>query len=142
MTSSSSIQAQPHEREVYEQLAQRLEAAQQLQVSGSAQTEPLTLTPTLVALLRQAASELAAGHALTLLSTGEDLSTHEAAKLLGVSRPFLIARLLDTAKLPHHLVGSHRRIALADLLAYQQEQARRRAIADELTAESQEMGLY
>jgi len=126
-------------------LVQALDAQGQagvLELRVAGQPEPLQLSPTLARLLQLAAQELALGHAVTLLPTDQHLSTHEAARLLGVSRPFLIARLLETGKLPHHRVGSHRRVALPDLLAYQAEQARRQAAADELTAESQRMGLY
>ncbi|WP_234009138.1 helix-turn-helix domain-containing protein [Deinococcus sp. NW-56] len=112
----------------------------ELRIPG--QAGGLAVAPTLARLLQEAAQELARGHAVTLIPTEQHLSTHEAARLLDVSRPFLIARLLDTGKLPHHRVGSHRRIALSDLLAYQAEQERRQALADELTAEAQQMGLY
>ena len=50
-------------------------------------------------------------------------------------------RLVDEGKLACRLVGTHRRIPLADLLAFKQaNRAERRAIAAELAAEAQELG--
>jgi excisionase family DNA binding protein len=102
----------------------------------------LMLSPTLTHLLQLAAYELAAGHAVTLLPMKQELTTSEAAGLLGVSRPFLISQLLDTGKLPFHKVGTHRRVTLADLLSYQMEQDQQLALADELTATTQDLGFY
>lgn len=104
--------------------------------------KPLALTPALLTLLRAAAQELAAGHAVTLVSTEQELSTHDAARLLGVSRPFLIDRLLSTGKLPFRMVGTHRRISLEAVIAYQQRRQVAQQAADALSAESQALGLY
>ena len=47
----------------------------------------------------------------------------EAADLLGVSRPFLI-ELLGKQEIPFHLVGTHRRIYLEDLLRFREHRDR------------------
>lgn len=104
--------------------------------------EQVALPPVVAELLRHSVGELQGGQAVTVLPTEQELSTFEAAKLLGVSRPFLISNLLEAGKIPFHRVGNHRRIALSDLLAYQTELERRYAILDEITAADQEMGLY
>jgi excisionase family DNA binding protein len=47
------------------------------------------------------------------------LTTHEAADVLGVSRPTLI-KLLEQERIPYETPHLHRRIRLVDLLAYQE----------------------
>ncbi|HET8628547.1 MAG TPA: helix-turn-helix domain-containing protein [Thermomicrobiales bacterium] len=104
---AATVAATEEERQVYRDLAARLAALSpdhlQLIVPDG---EQVALPPALTGLLREAAALL-------------------AAHLLGVSRQDL-ARLLDRGALPAHRVGTHRRIAYADLLAYRRD---RRACA-------------
>lgn len=71
----------------------------------------------LVALLRDAVSNLASGRAVTLTTRDSVLTTQAAADLLGVSRPTLV-RLLDQHLIPYTQPQRHRRVLLADVLAY------------------------
>lgn len=87
-------------------------------------------------------SEIAGGNAVRLLQIRRELTTHEAAELLNVSRTFLIG-LLEKGVMPFGLVGSHRRIALTDLLAYKQKtDVQRKGALDAIAAEAQELKLY
>ncbi len=92
--------------------------------------------------LREVVTALSQGLAITVAPHQTVLSTSEAAQLLGISRPTLV-RLLEAGAIPFDKPGRHRRVRLADLLAYQQRSRRRRAaLLDQMVADAEEAGLY
>lgn len=121
--------------------AQQLLSDADVQLSTG--TTSLPLTPALAELLRGLLERLGNGESVTILSQQEELSTQQAADLLGVSRPYLIEQVLNQGKVPYRKVGSHRRIRLSDLLAYQQQDlAERQVLAREITELGQEIDPY
>lgn len=89
---------------------------------------PPTAGRAVLALLEQ----LAVGSAVHLVPADAELTTQEAANLLGISRTY-VARLVDTGRLPAHRVGSHRRLRGSDVLAYKARRAERLAGARAIT---------
>jgi excisionase family DNA binding protein len=85
---------------------------------------------------------LQAGKAISIIPEHQQLTTQRAANILGVSRPFLVG-LLEDGDIAFHMVGSHRRINLADLLDYKRrrDRARHKAINDMARTEM-EAGTY
>jgi len=84
---------------------------------------------------------MAQGKAITVNPVDAEITTQEAADILLVSRPYVV-KLLENGKIPFHMVGSHRRIRLEDLLAYKKQMEKEREEAlTELTRISQELGL-
>lgn len=100
------------------------------------------LPPSLVRVLMEAARQLAKGNSVSILHYEQELTTQQAADLLQVSRPYLI-RLLEEGKIRYHLVGSHRRVRLGDLLDYKNTRdSLRKANISEMVRVSESLGLY
>lgn len=84
---------------------------------------------------------LAAGTTPVITGRDEELTTQEAADLLSISRPTLLQRLRE-GEIPFRWEGSHRRIRLADVLAYKQKRSALREQAfQDLRELEEELGL-
>lgn len=105
---------------------------------GEARVLPTSLYSFLVELI----GLLNEGKCVSIIQTQAQLTTVEAASILGVSRQFLV-NLLDRGDIPHHLVGTHRRIYAHDLMSYKakRDQRRRSKLSELVRAEVAE-GLY
>ncbi|RCW45892.1 excisionase family DNA binding protein [Halopolyspora algeriensis] len=102
----------------------------------------IELPDELFEVLQDVATALSQGMAITVAPQHTVLTTSETAELLGVSRPTVV-RLLESGEIPYEQPGRHRRLRLADVLAYQQRRRRSRAAGlDEMVHESEEDGIY
>ncbi|MCX6358265.1 MAG: helix-turn-helix domain-containing protein [Armatimonadetes bacterium] len=103
---------------------------------------PLSVTHALVRVLRA----MGQGNGVAVTSIGKELTTQQAAGVLGVSRPYLIEELLEKGLIPYRKVGNRRRIRMDDVLRYREaeerEVARREAVVREMVAETELLGLY
>jgi excisionase family DNA binding protein len=121
----------------------RRTSSRTVQVRSDGEGRPISATVPREAfdLFVEILGQMANGNAVTIVPVHAELTTQQAADLLHVSRPFLVA-LLDEGKIPSRKVGSHRRVKAADLAAYQQrDEAKRKKVLDELTAEAEKHGL-
>ena len=79
------------------------------------------------------------GGAVVFPAGRRDLTTTQAARVLGVSRPHL-TEMLRSGVIEHHMVGSHRRVPLAALAAFKDARDRKRAALDDVMAVSDQLG--
>ncbi|MBA4371182.1 MAG: hypothetical protein C0418_06375 [Coriobacteriaceae bacterium] len=80
---------------------------------------------------------VAEGDSPAVVALERELTTQQAADIIGVSRPYLVV-MLENGALPYRKVGNRRRIPTAAVL----EAKRRHDALRELTRLSQEYGLY
>lgn len=75
-------------------------------------------------LLASALAEIGAGRAVTMMPLDPEVTTQQAADILHVSRPHLVA-MLERGEIPFRKVGVQRRVRFDDLMSY-----KRRSDAD------------
>jgi len=125
-------------RESSRSLSPHMSADLQLVTGGG---EKIVLPASAVRLLVHLLSEMASGNAVTLIPTHAELTTIQAAQILGVSRPFLIKQL-DAGLIKCRMVGAHRRIAFRDLMEYKENiDAKRHEALKELARQAQELNM-
>ena len=90
--------------------------------------EAFALDDHAVDVMRDALRALENGLAVDVATQDDLLTTQEAADMLGISRPSLI-KLLDAEAIPFMRPGKHRRVKRADVEAFLEAGAGRRAAA-------------
>ena len=141
----TSVPASPTEKEssLARQAGRRLGryGRRDLKITLGGTGEAILLPASAVRMLNQALSEMASGNAVTLVPAHAELTTQQAAELVGVSRPFLITQMRQ-GLLPFRKVGTHRRVLLKDVMEYKRKiDAARLDVLDELAAQAQELKL-
>lgn len=101
----------------------------------------VALPPAALKLIGQLLGAMSEGRPITLMPAKLEFSTVEAANFLNVSRPFVVKEI-DEGRLPHRKVGSHRRVAFEDLVAYAREMRKRQdAALVRMADNARELGL-
>lgn len=103
--------------------------------------ESLRLPGKAFGLLSAIISNMAAGKSMAIILSDATVGTQEAADFLEVSRPYIV-RLLERGEIPFSKVGTHRRIKVSDLVAYQKKmKATQRRQLNILAQQAQELNL-
>ena len=101
----------------------------------------LKLPPKVLRLFADMLGSLAQGNAVAIMPKELYVTTQEAAMFLNVSRPYLV-KMLDDGKIPHHKVGTHRRIRFEDVVAYKEQRKKTAHSAlQELVDQAQELDM-
>jgi excisionase family DNA binding protein len=102
----------------------------------------IEVPPATLRVLSRVLAMMASEQVFVLYPAGTELTTKQAADLLGVSRPFLIARL-EAGELPFRKVGRHRRVSMDDVMRYKASMgAKRKGELDQIVADSEAIGGY
>jgi excisionase family DNA binding protein len=103
---------------------------------------PEPLPSDLLAFLSRLVENVKSSEPLTIFQDETELTTAEAARVLSVSRQFLV-ELLEQKKIPFHKTGTHRRVYARDVFAYKAKRgAEQRKIWDDLVRAEIEEGVY
>ena len=130
VTPDNVLRAEPDESDALEALRGRIDelvrGRRPARLVGP-DGEAMEIPPSAFHALELVVQGMARGQTMTLVPLGKELTTQEAADLLRVSRPHLV-KLLDNGQIPHHKVGTHRRVPIEDVIAYRR---RRAAVTDD-----------
>lgn len=109
--------------------------------SDDGAVSPIAVPAPVLRVLAQTLGMMARGQTITLVPEQQELSTVEAANFLNVSRPFVIKEI-QQGRLPHRMVGTHRRVLFSDLVAYAKKMREgQQSALDQLAANERELGL-
>jgi excisionase family DNA binding protein len=114
---------------------------QQIELSTPHRTQRVTVPVAAMKMLVEILTQVGAGNAVSIIPIHAELTTQEAADLLNVSRPFLVAAL-GRNEIPFRKVGRHRRIRYEDVLSYKERMDdERKKTLQELAVQAQELKL-
>lgn len=96
-------------------------------LSGADEHDRIELTEQMYQMLRGIADALSKGRSVSVLAREQEISTQQAAEVLGLSRPTVV-KLIDQGELDASIPGKNRRkLKLKDVLRYRDELKTRRS---------------
>lgn len=105
--------------------------------------QPFKVPKSAVLIFFEMLEKMAEGSTIAVLlsESNAELSTQQAAEIVGSSRPHIVS-LLERGEMPFKKVGTHRRIQLKDVLVYQQKMKKVRAEKlDALASQAQDLNM-
>jgi len=129
-------------REASRRLADRTVETARLELSqANGPEEAVEIPAAALPLLRQVLDAIAEGHPVAVVDDAAELSTEQAAELLGVSGCFLVG-LLERGAIPFRQVGDQRWVRFQDLMDYRRrDEAQRLKALEELAVQAQELNM-
>ena len=112
-----------------------------IEIEVSGEKEHVKIPVSAFKFLSTILEHIAQGKAVSIIPSGAEITTQQAAEMLNVSRPHVV-KLLEEGELPFHKVGTHRRIKLKDLEKYRARMEKEREEAlTELAKQAQELDM-
>jgi excisionase family DNA binding protein len=126
---AQALDVSPKEQKEITEIYAKLREAEAKLIGPDGKSE--ILPNNLYSFLLRLLADLRAGNAVTILQSSHELTTIEASKILGMSRQFLV-QLLEKGEIPFHMVGTHRRLYVRDVIAYKarRDTSRRKTLDD------------
>ena len=133
------LMQQEEQQEILE-LYQKIQRSRAKLVGPDGKTH--RLPNSLYSFLLRLIADLKEGKSVAIVQNETVLTTVEASSMLGVSRQFFV-NLLNRGEILHHMVGTHRRAYVRDILAYKAKRdAHRRKVLDDLVQAEVNEGIY
>jgi len=102
----------------------------------------ISLPEPIYRVLVRALRVLERGEGVMIVPSTQEMTTQSAADMLGVSRQYVV-QLLEEGKIPFHKVGTHRRVAMKDVLEYRRKRdAARKQMLGAIAREAADDGVY
>jgi excisionase family DNA binding protein len=109
--------------------------------SDTGEGPSVQLPPQALKFIAQLLGALSERRPVMLMPAKHEMSTIEAATFLNVSRPFVVKEIKE-GRLPYRMVGTHRRIAYEDLMAYASKMREsQKAALQSMADNARELGL-
>ncbi|QVX39868.1 helix-turn-helix domain-containing protein [Ralstonia solanacearum] len=108
---------------------------------GSGRVRSVQMPAAALQLLQDVLDQIEKGCAVSVVPVHAELTTQEAAQMLGVSRPFFV-QMLEKGDIPFHKIGTHRRVRYRDVVDYKKRlDTQRREALEALTEQAQALDM-
>lgn len=113
----------------------------EVEIEVSGEKTHIKIPASVLGYLNTIIEHIAEGKGVHVIPSDIELSTQQAAEMLNVSRPYIV-KLLEEGKIAFHKVGTHRRIKLKDMQAFQRAYEKKQDKAlNELAKQAQELDM-